>query len=240
MAGRSSEDQFRIVQREIRESIRRNHPNPQRIGCVGSEKLRVMAEETVPPTDPAYHHVMECSPCYEELMGFFERVMTARQAAESARRRIFIGIIAAVAVIAAVLYFLLPRSTSKLGGAPSEIVGNQQPAGQVAVAMLNLDSQPTQRGGEGASQAGELQRLPRKPLNLTINLPRGLEEGEYEVQVAADPTKPLFTVSGNAQVQNGLTVLVVRMDLSQISPGKYRVAIRRQGGAWRYAYVVVE
>jgi hypothetical protein len=174
-------------------------------------------------------------------MGSSERVAVARKAAESVRRRIFVGTIAAVAVIAAVLlYLLFPRPTSKPGGSPSEIVGNQQTAGQLAVAMLNLDSQPTQRGGEGASQAGELQRLPRKPLNLTINLPRGLDEGEYEVQMAADPTKPLFTVSGNAQIQNGLTVLVVRMDLSQISPGKYRVAIRRQRGAWRYAYVVVE
>jgi len=68
MADRSSDEQFRIVQREIRESIRRNHPNPDRIACVGSDKLRQMAERTVPPTDPAYHHVMECSPCYEELM----------------------------------------------------------------------------------------------------------------------------------------------------------------------------
>jgi hypothetical protein len=241
MAGRSSDDQFRIVQREIRESIRRNHPNPERVGCVGSDKLRQMAEGTVPPTDPAYHHVMECSPCYEELMECSERVAVARQAAESVRRRVFVGMIAAVAVVAAVLlYLLLPRSASKPGGAPSEIVGNQQTGGQVAVAMLNLDSQPTQRSGDGASQAGELQRLPRKPLNLTINLPRGLEEGEYEVQVAADPAKPLLTVSGNAQIQNGLTVLVVRVDLSRISPGKYRIAIRREGGSWRHTYVVVE
>lgn len=241
MAGRSSDDQFRIVQREIRESIRRNHPNPERVGCVGSDKLRQMAEGNVPPTDPAYHHVMECSPCYEELMGFSEGVVVARKAAESVRRRIFVGTIAAVAVIAAVLlYLFLPRPTLTPRGSPSEIAGNHQTAGQVAVAMLNLDSQPTQRSGDGASQAGELQRLPRKPLNLTINLPRGLEEGEYEVQMAADPAKPLFTVSGTAQIQNGLTVLVVRMDLSRLSPGKYRLAIRRQGAAWRYAYVVVE
>src|SRR5580700_644341 len=134
MAGRSSDDQFRIVQREIRESIRRNHPNPERVGCVGSDKLRQMAEGTVPPTDPAYHHVMECSPCYEELMECSERVAVARQAAESVRRRVFVGMIAAVAVVAAVLlYLLLPRSASKPGGAPSEIVGNQQTGGQVAV-----------------------------------------------------------------------------------------------------------
>src|SRR5580700_85118 len=111
MAGRSSDDQFRIVQREIRESIRRNHPNPERVGCVGSDKLRQMAEGAVAPTDPAYHHVMECSPCYEELMDLSERVAGARRAV-SARRRILVGSIAAVAVVAAVLlYLLVPRSS---------------------------------------------------------------------------------------------------------------------------------
>src|SRR3569623_2025599 len=102
MAERSSDEQFRIAQREIRESIRRNHPNPGRVGCVGSEKLRQMAEGNVPPTDPAYHHVMECSPCYEELMDLSERASAARKGT-SARRRVLVGSTAAVLLIAAAL-----------------------------------------------------------------------------------------------------------------------------------------
>jgi hypothetical protein len=105
--------------------------------------------------------------------------------------------------------------------------------------MLNLDSEPTQRSGEGAPKAGELQRLPRKQLELTINLPRGLEEGLYDVEMDTGNDNPLFTVTGNAKLENGLTVLVVKLDLSPLAPGKYRVRIRRQGESWRDSYVVV-
>ena len=239
MADRSSDEQLRIVQREVRESIRRNHPNPERIGCVGSEKLRQMAEGTVPPIDPAYHHVMECSPCYEELMDNSERVAATRKAV-SARRRILLGSIAAVIVVAAtLLYILYPRSANGPGQPPGEIVRTPAQADQVAVAMLNLDSEPTQRSGDGGARTGELQRLPRTQVSLTINLPRGMEEGAYDVEMDADTGKPLFTISGSAQIQSGLTVLVVKMDLSTLTPGKYRIRIRRQGESWRASYVVV-
>jgi hypothetical protein len=237
MADRSSDEQLRNVQREIRESIRRNHPNPERIGCVGPEKLRQMAEGAVPPTDPAYHHVMECSPCYEELMELTESVAETRKA--SARRRMLVSIAAVVAVAAVLFYFLFPRAANKPGRQPSEIVGNSGQGDRLAVAMLNLDSEPTQRSGDGGGRTGELQRLPRKEIKLTINLPRGMEEGTYDVEVDTDTERPLFTLSGNAEVQNGLTVLVVKMDLSQLTPGKYRIRIRRQGESWRDSYVIV-
>jgi hypothetical protein len=144
-----------------------------------------------------------------------------------------------VVVAAALAYLFFPRSGSNPLRAPSEIVGNHQSGSQVAVAVLNLDSEPTQRSGDDAPRTGELQRLPRKQLDLTINLPRGMEEGSYEVEMDADNDKPLFTVTGNARLQNGLTVLVVNLDLSHVAPGKYRVRIRRQGESWRDSYVFV-
>src|ERR687890_636204 len=87
MAESSSEDQFRVLQREIRDAIRRNHPNPGRVGCVGSEKLSAMARGSLPTDDPAYNHVMECSPCYEELMALTEQVETAKRTAAPNRKR---------------------------------------------------------------------------------------------------------------------------------------------------------
>src|ERR1043165_4370792 len=238
MADRSSDEQLRNVQREIRESIRRNHPNPERIGCGGGEKIRQMPEGTVPPPAPAYHHVMECSPCYEELMAASDSVATARKAA-SARRRILVGSIAAIIVVAAVLlYLFFPRAGSNVGD-PPEIAGNHQPGNHVAIAMLNLDSEPTQRSGDGTTRTGELQHLPRKELDLTINLPRGMEEGTYDVELDANSEKALLSTAGIAQIQNGLTVVVVNMDLSHFAPGKYRIRIRRQGESWRVSYVFI-
>ncbi len=35
-----------------------------------------MARGTLATDDPAYNHVMECSPCYEELMTLIEQVQS--------------------------------------------------------------------------------------------------------------------------------------------------------------------
>ena len=37
-----------------------------------------MARGTLATDDPAYNHVMECSPCYEELMTLTEQVQSRR------------------------------------------------------------------------------------------------------------------------------------------------------------------
>src|ERR1700737_2755580 len=88
MAERTSDDQFRVLQRELRASIRRNHPNPNRIGCVGTEKLSGIARDELATNDPAYEHVMQCSPCYEELMTLTEQVEAARVTVRAHRKRI--------------------------------------------------------------------------------------------------------------------------------------------------------
>ena len=242
MAESNSDDQFRVIQNEIRESIRRNHPNPGRLDCIGSSTLRKIAEGDLPPSHPGYKHVMECSPCYEELMILTEQVEARRVATRVARRRhLSIAVSTAVLLFLIALLFLLPRlengdrrvSNKTVKNQPTSPVIGQTPIQDRVVAMLNLDSEPSLRGGDGKIQTGASQRLPRRRLDLTINLPRGMEEGLYNLQISKTATQPVLFTSGQARIENGLTVLRLQVDLTHFTPGMYHLKIGRPGMAWR-------
>jgi hypothetical protein len=248
MAEGISDDQFRKLQREIRESIRRNHPNPNRVGCVGTATLRKIAESTLSPSDPAFSHVMECSPCYEELMELTEQVEAGRAGAPRRNPTLIAGAIAAVLLIVGVtVYFLFARAAKTPIRNGTSVVENgtgtspKTPAPpSVAVAMLNLDSEPSFRGSNSTQPPGTFQRLPRKDLDLTINLRRGMDEGQYEIQIGRANGAPVLSASGRARIENGLTVLRVRVDLSRFEPGQYVLRIRPAGSAvWRESAVVL-
>ena len=105
--------------------------------------------------------------------------------------------------------------------------------------MLNLDSETSVRGEGVDRRAAELQRLPRKSLDLTVNLPRGLEEGMYELELSRNDGSAALAVKGSAQIEDGLTVLHVQPDLSDLAPGQYHLRIRREGSAWRESEILV-
>jgi hypothetical protein len=249
MADSNSDEQFKTLQREIRESIRRNHPNPERIGCPGSEKLRGMADSTIPPSDPAYKHVMECSPCYEELMAFSVAAEARKAESISRRRLILVGTMAAAVVIAAAIaayVYIGPSSQPRQspgqiagGGNPKQPLQKSGAADGLSVAMLNLDSETSLRSNGDQPRTTELQRLPRKRLDLTVNLPRGLEAGTYELVLSKSDGPPLLAMTGDAKIEGGLTMLHVQPDLSQLAPGQYRLRIRRDGSAWRDSQVML-
>ena len=240
MAESSSEDQFRLLQREIRDAIRRNHPNPGRVGCVGSDKLASMARGSLPTDDPAYSHVMECSPCYEELMVLTEQVETGKRTATANERRFSPAIAASVLVLVGVLavWLYYRQAGSRVLPDPVQpsgpIAQNRPPAQpqELPLGVLNLESDSPTRGADGAPDR-VVQRLTRKKMNLVIYLPLGLDEGEYEVEVARPNGPALLNLSGKAQIENGLTTLRVQPDFTDLEPGRYELRYRRPGSTWR-------
>ena len=52
---------------EIDEVFSRANPNPERIGCPSREALISLARRAQPLGDPAYEHLVNCSPCYREF-----------------------------------------------------------------------------------------------------------------------------------------------------------------------------
>jgi len=52
---------------DIDEVLSWANPNPERIGCPSREKLIELARRALPLGDPAYEHLLKCSPCYREF-----------------------------------------------------------------------------------------------------------------------------------------------------------------------------
>lgn len=52
---------------ELDEVLSRANPNPDRIGCPPQETLLALARRESTIGDPAYEHLLQCSPCYCEF-----------------------------------------------------------------------------------------------------------------------------------------------------------------------------
>ena len=52
---------------EIDEVLRGANPNPTRQGCPPRDVLVELSRRAKPIGDPAYEHLLECSPCYSEV-----------------------------------------------------------------------------------------------------------------------------------------------------------------------------
>src|SRR4051794_13424816 len=52
---------------DIDEVLSRANPNPERIGCPPRDTLVGLARRKQPIGDPAYEHLIKCSPCYREF-----------------------------------------------------------------------------------------------------------------------------------------------------------------------------
>ena len=242
MADRESEEQFRTFQREIRASIRRNHPNPDRIGCVGTETLSRVARRELPPDDPAYSHVIKCSPCYEELMAVTEQAEAAHRRAKVKHRRAVLMLVGAAVIIVVAVGFLLLRGPLSAGRGtpePAPVARNTPPpAVDLPGAVLNLES--GRRGGEEDKIGRSLQRLPRKRVSLRIYLPLGMEDGHYEVMLDRGSGPPLLQMAGDARMEDGIAVLRIRPDFAGLAAGQYRLRYRRDEESWREATILLE
>jgi hypothetical protein len=115
-------------------------------------------------------------------------------------------------------------------------------AGAYQVCRLDLRNRFILRGGGDQSPkppAAPLE-LSRGRLDLELDLPTGSREGQYEVQVLEQPGKPVASAGGTAKIENYVTVLQVKVDLRNISPGPYLLGIRRPELDWTYYPVLLK
>ena len=240
------------VERVLQQALLRNYPNPDRKGCRGTEILREMAEQEYPHEHPFWdEHVSRCSPCYREFLDFRNRVLTL-ESRNRRNARLAVVVVILLIVTAGSIYFFLRQTpgtgtardaTSEKSTVPQVSQGQRGGEGAAIAAVLNLESESITRSLPGGTPnvGGEIQRIPRARLSLSIYLPVGSEAGEYQVQLLKNPTDqtPLSASSGTAQIENGLTILRITPDFSRYEPGAYVLAIRRGTGSWRYYRIVL-
>ena len=214
------------VLRELKGAALREFPNPERVGCPGSDVIAGLARRTLPGTHPAVEHVTHCSPCYGEFLAVRRQI----------RRALFVKVagIAAVCVlaVAAATYVALQRFHVK-----------PQPVEQVATS-LTTDLRPySQNRGLGNSPAPatiEPLRVPRKRLHWTLQLPVGADEGLYTLNIKDETQKVIVDKQTSVALQDHVLTAVSDVDLTHIAPGRYQLALGTGRDGWRTYPLVVE
>jgi hypothetical protein len=207
---------------ELDEVLRGANPNPTRQGCPTHDVLVALSRRERPIDDPAYEHLLECSPCYVEARDMQQAHVMASHNRPS--RHWWIGAAAAaVLVVTAGVWWLVA------GGATS-----LDPTSAPTAVQVTLDLRPyAVTRSPSAPDAPPPLELPRGIVELTLLLAVGSEPGPYDVQVFAAGQRSLAVTQGEADIRDFVTTLRATLDLREVAPGDYNIAVRRSGDGWR-------
>jgi len=222
---------FDRLKRQLQESILQNFPNPERRGCPGIAVLRELARRPLDENmegNTNWNHVTHCSECYREFLDI--RATMKRQ---QRTKRAAMGLALALLVGAATVLLMLNRHT----------VTSRPNRPQIAERVfhsriVDLEGRSV-RLAEKADAARPI-LLGREPEELTIRLPFGSKAGKYEIQLLKTADQPLLSATSEARLNNGVTSLTTRVDLSNYEPGKYLIGVRQIPWDWTYYPVTIE
>jgi hypothetical protein len=190
------------------EYVRSGFPNPERLGCPGSEALKSIAGRHLkfPEAEDIVDHIATCSPCFLEYHAIRRR----------SRRRL-VGGTALCCVLGLLLTGLIWRFATP-ARPRNEIVAQIPPTALKPLAP----------------------HLRRAQLDLSIELPVGVEDGLYSVQFRNQVGQSVVNTTGTAAWDGAAETLAVAVDLRNLPPGDYVLAIRSGTSAWREYAVVLD
>lgn len=231
-----------------RKVFRNAYPNPDRSHRIDSAALKEAAQRS--HREPLPPELVDELTWSSETFAEYERYL---REARFARKMRYLAACAGVlmAIGAASWWFIQPASS------PEEIVREEpskqmvpapegpsedpqaSPAPQAVydVAVLDLRDQSQVRSEqptEVTPPGEDLPVLPARRVYLTVYLPIGSEDGEYELTLVRARGEPLQAASGQAALVNQNVVLKVRMDLTALDLGEYLVGVRRGEFPWAY------
>jgi hypothetical protein len=224
----SPEAKYDRLKRKLQDSILSQHPNPERKGCPEGTVLQFMAKRYSDESiegDENWHHVTHCSECYREFLD-----MRLKYKGEVSKRRLFArwGLAAAIFAVAVGLFFASRQRST---------VGPERPQNaEVAYNKRTIDI-PAMTRSEVARASAPIS-LSREPEELTVNLPVGSKAGTYEFRLLKGD-KAIVSAQAAAQVHDGTTAFMVRIDLSKVASGDYSMSVRQVPWDWNYFPVVV-
>jgi hypothetical protein len=196
---------------EIDELFGRGNPNPNRAGCPPRDIIVAMAHRALPIGDPAYQHLGECSPCYQDVRSLQAASGRIRAGIVflSARRLLVAALL--VMAVASAAWFRTERGGSKT--------------------LVELDLRPFALTRSEVGSVHQPLSLPRTRVDLTLILPAGSEPGRYEVQLVGAGAGPRRLGAGEAEVRDFVTTLHTELDLHAVLAGGYQLAIIGRGDA---------
>lgn len=223
------------VRDEIDEVLSRANPNPNRAGCPPRDTLVALARRAQPINDPAYEHLVKCSPCYREFRELQEAGASALPATAATRRSSYwmLGA-AAVLLVALTGVWWLTRGEGSNQDTAVASLANRAPV----QAQLDLRPFAVVRSEQTTTDTAAVQ-LPARVVDVTLLLPVGSEPGSYDVQLLNGELRSKSEATGTAVITDFVTTLNVRLNLLSLTPGAYQLAVRRQGDSWRMFPAVI-
>ena len=197
----------------LTKGLSREFPNPDRVGCPGSGVLRGIAfrKLRLAEVDQWLNHLSSCSPCYQEFTEL-------RKEAAIHRRRTQVWFAVAAVLILTVAGWLWVRTRQQV----------QPPE----TAVLDLRGLSVTRGENPNSTTQPSLELHRSAKHLVLDLPVGSAEGTYDVALLSETGTQLLNATGTVQLQNHVVVLRAEVDLGNVRPGAYLLALRQPGLEW--------
>jgi hypothetical protein len=218
--------------------LRTGFPNPERTGCPAREELQSVARKALGPVEyqGILDHLNCCSPCFVE----YEHLLRKERVLKSAK---ILALCACLLIGAglAVWHYVFRGGQGLREPAPTIV---RQPAPQGAtpfeIAVLDLRNRSPVRG-EQQPAPGEaaIASLPPRLLDLSVYLPIGSEEGDYEMQILRDAATPLVTQSGTATLEDRNVILRLRTNLTGLAPGRYLLGVRKAAFRWMYYPIAI-
>lgn len=215
---------------DIDEVLSRANPNPERIGCPPRETLSGLARRAQPIGDPAYEHLVKCSPCYREFRALQEE-RSVRQAGQTMGLRsrwLSAAAIVALAAGLAGMWFYLAGRTSPVAPA----TGGSTQSADLRTAELDLRKFTATRSQQTDAQAASV-TLPSALVDLTLLMPIGSEPGSYDVQLLDADLQSKASAHAAGEIRDYVTTIRTTLDLRGVQPGTYQLAVRRAGDDWR-------
>jgi hypothetical protein len=229
----SPDARYERLKKQLQDSILNDFPNPERKGCPGDAVLKEFAARPLDDDlegDPHWQHVTHCSECYREFLSYRGEI---KSGANAANARIAWTVAVAAIIVLGIGLFLVTRPTVPIQHVPQATAKVFRPR------TVDLEGRTMTRSEEGKQETKPI-FLGREPEELTIRLPFGSRAGMYEVQFVKDADHALVSMTSEATIQNGLTAIKTKVDLSQYAPGRYFIGVRRPRWDWTYYPVVLE
>ena len=229
--GQFTRSQERLLLRAVAAAIKTDFPNPERCGCPNPEAVRNLAQRRIPlsQTGDLVDHIATCAPCFDAYSRLRRRRRIVRVIGP-----VVVGIICFVALALLSSPHRVPPAQPR-----QQLLANMPPIPVRPVTIDYRQTSPT-RSPEPQVRVGELPHLPQGVLDLTILLPLGTEDGEYSIELRTSGTQPVVHASGPTKWDGHAVTLATRIDIHQVAPGAYTLALRRAGSSWRTYRVIVE
>jgi hypothetical protein len=223
MTQRNLEDEDDKLFDELRRHVMENYPNPDRIGCLNGESLRLIVfnPSKVDPSDPRFVHLLRCSECTRDVMDFREeRDRRAR------RRRLCLYSIAATVllILAGVAITVFPKKNSMPALSPARVL-----LASSENITIDFAANGVHRGVAVPAPPGSRAReyiIPQRKVKLIVLLPQGSVPGKYELNLEQAPSGMGFRATVVSAMNQGGNRIEVPFNGAAFPAGELELTVR--------------